>query len=63
MIHVFKPMNLPVYNGTIFFFLCFFTDHNLTPIFNKISYGHVIKIPRDDGLFSEATTEVKGNDP
>ena len=29
----------------------------------KISYGHVMKIPRDDGLLSEPTTEVNGNDP
>ena len=29
----------------------------------KISYGHVTKIPRDDGLLSEPTTEVNGNDP
>ena len=29
----------------------------------KISYGHVTKIPRDDGLLYEPTTEVNGNDP
>ena len=29
----------------------------------RISYGHVTKIPRDDGLLSEKTTEVNGNDP
>ena len=29
----------------------------------KISYGHVSKIPHDDGLLSEPTTEVNGNDP
>ena len=29
----------------------------------KISYGHVTKIPRDDGLLSEPNTEVNGNDP
>ena len=28
-----------------------------------ISYGDVTKIPRDDGLLSEPTTEVNGNDP
>ena len=28
-----------------------------------ISYGHVKKIPRDDGLLSEPTTGVNGNDP
>ena len=46
------------------FFSSFFTDQNLTPILNKISDGHVTKIPRDDdGLLSEPTTEVNGNDP
>ena len=25
--------------------------------------GHVTKTPRDDGLLSEPTTEVNGNDP
>ena len=30
----------------------------------KVSYGHVTKIPRrDNGLLSEPTTEVNGNDP
>ena len=29
----------------------------------KISYGHVTKIPCDDGLLSEPTTEVNGIDP
>ena len=29
----------------------------------KISYGHVTKIPCDDGLLFEPTTEVNGNDP
>ena len=29
----------------------------------KISYGHVTKIPRDDGLLSEPTTEVNEDDP
>ena len=28
-----------------------------------MSYGHLTKIPRDDGLLSEPTTEVNGNDP
>ena len=27
----------------------------------KMSYGHVTKISRDDGLLSELTTEVNGN--
>ena len=42
------------------FFSNFFTDQNL---YTKISYGHVTKIPCDDGLLSEPTTEVNGNDP
>ena len=29
----------------------------------KLSYGHVTKISRDDGLLSEPTTELNGNDP
>ena len=53
-------MNLPVYNGI--FFSTFFTDQNLTPILNKISYGHVTKIPRDNGVLSEPSKEVNGND-
>ena len=44
-------------------FSSFFTDQNLTPILNKINYGHMTKIPHDDGLLSEPTTEVNGNDP
>ena len=35
------------------------SNANLT----KISYGHVTKIPRDDSLISEPTTEVNGNNP
>ena len=53
-------MNFPVYNGPIF--SSFFTDQNLTPILKNISYGHVMKIPRDDGLLSEPTIEMNGND-
>ena len=49
-------MNLPVYNVTIF--SIFFTDQNLPPIVNILSYGHVTKIARDDRLCSEPTTEV-----
>ena len=45
-----------------FFFSTFFTDQNLTPILNKISYGHVTKIPRDNGVLSEPSKEVNGND-
>ena len=45
------------------FFSSFFTDQNITPFQTKISCGHVTKIPRDDGLPSEPTTEVNGNDP
>ena len=49
-------MNLLVYNETIFLlFLRFFTDQNLMSILNK-------KILLDDGLLSEPTTEVNGND-
>ena len=59
----FKPMNLPVYNQTIFFFSSFFTYQNLTPILNKNQLGHVTKIPRDESLLSEPNTEVNGNDP
>ena len=46
-----------------FFFSSFFTDQNLTSILNKNQIGHVTKIPRDDGLLSEPTTEVNGDDP
>ena len=45
------------------FFSSFFADQNLTPVFNKKNpHGYVTKIPRDDGLLSEPTTEVNGND-
>ena len=47
-------MNLPVYNGT---------TESYANFKQKISYGHVTKIPRDDGLLSEPITEVNGNDP
>ena len=49
----------------LFLFSNFFTDQYLTPIKKKKrnGYGHVTKIPRDDGLISEPTTEVNGNDP
>ena len=55
-------MNLPVHNGTIFFQASFMI-RILRQIQAKISYGHVTKIPRDDGLLSKPTTEVNGNDP
>ena len=45
------------------YFSSFFTDQNLTQILNKNSYCHVTKIPRDDGILSESTLEVNGNDP
>ena len=45
------------------FFSKFFTDQNLTLILTKISYDNVTKIPRDDDLLSEPTTEVNENDP
>ena len=44
------------------FFSSFSPNQNLTPILNKNQLGHVTKIPRDDGLLSEPTTEVNGND-
>ena len=50
-----------VQNGTIL--SSFFTDQNLTPILNKNQYSHMTKIPRDDGLLSEPTTEVNGHNP
>ena len=53
-------MNLPVYNGTIF--SSFFTDQNLMPILNKKQLWYMTKIPRDDCLLSDPTTEVNGND-
>ena len=52
----FKLMNLPVYSGTIFSSLC--TNHNLASILNKNQIRS-----HDDGLLSEPTTEVNGNDP
>ena len=56
-------MNLPVYNGTIFFFQASLLIRVLRQFWTKVSYGHVMKIPRDDGQLSEPTTEVNGNDP
>ena len=35
----------------------------LRQFYTKTSYGHVTKVPRDDGLLSEPTTEINGNDP
>ena len=56
-------MSLPVYNGTTFF-SNFYTDQNLTPNLNKNQLRKsVTKIPRDEGLLSEPTTEVNANDP
>ena len=56
-------MNLPVYNGTFFFFQAPLLIRILREFQTKISYAHVTKIPRDDGVLSEPTTEVNGNDP
>ena len=56
-------MNLPVYNGTFFFFQASLLIRILRQFKTKINYGHGTKIPRDDGLLSEPTTEVNGNDP
>ena len=56
-----------IYQCTIelffFFFSSFFTDQNPTPILNKNQLRSCDEIPRDDGLVSEPTTEVNGNDP
>ena len=46
-----------------FFFQASLLIRRLRQFQTKISYGHVTKIPRDDGLLSEPTTEVNGNDP
>ena len=45
------------------FFSTFFTDQNLTPILNKNQLRSCDEVPRDDGLLSEPTTKVNGNDP
>ena len=55
-------MNLLVYSWTIFFKLLYWSE-SYANFKKKISYGHVTKLPRDDGLLSEPTTEVNGNDP
>ena len=47
----------------LFFFQTSLLIRILRQFQTKISYGHVTKIPRDDGLLSEPTTEVNGNDP
>ena len=59
----FELMNLPVYNGTFFLKKASLRITILRQFKTKISDGHVTKIPRDDGLLSEPTTEVNGNDP
>ena len=48
----FKLVILPVYDGTFFFFQA--------SLLIRISYGHVTKMSRDDGLLSELTTDVNG---
>ena len=58
----FELMNLLVCNRTIFF-QASLPIRILRQFLTKISYGHVTKLPRDDGLLSEPTTEVNGNDP
>ena len=55
-VHSNRIINL---NTLELFFSSFLTDQNLTPI----SYCQVTKIPREDGLLSDPTTEVNGNDP
>ena len=62
-------MNSTVYNGTFFFFQASLLIRILHQFETKISYDHVTKIPRDDGLLSEATMywvlvhEVTGSNP
>ena len=55
-------MNLPVYKWN-YFLKSSLPIRILRQFQTKISFDHVTKIPRDDGLLSEPTTEVNGNDP
>ena len=57
-----KLMNLPVYNGTTFFFSSFFTNQSFTRILNN-QFGSCEERPRDDGLLPEPTkvTELNEN--
>ena len=58
----FSLMNLPVYNRTIFFKLHYLSEYCAN--FKQKSVTVMpTKIPRDDGLLSDPTTEVSGNDP
>ena len=47
----------------LFFFQASLLIRILRQFQTKISYGHVTKIPRDDSLLPDPTTEVNGNDP
>ena len=46
----------------LFFFQASLLIRILANFKTEICYGHVTKIPRDDGLLSEPTTGVNGND-
>ena len=59
--NAFKLTSLALYNGTIF--PASLLIRILRQFSTKISYGHMTKIPRDDGLLSEPTTEVNENNP
>ena len=54
-------MDLPAYIGTIF--QASLPIRILRQFLTKMSYGHVTKIPGDDGLLSEAATEGNLNGP
>ena len=47
-------MELFIHSSLLIRFLCQF--------YMKFIYGQVTKLPGDDGLLSEPTTEVDGND-
>ena len=47
----------------VFFFQASLMIRILRQFQTQVSYGYVTKLPRDDGLLSEPTTEVNGNDP
>ena len=45
----------------LFFFKLIYLSGSYASFKQKFSCGHVTKTPRDDGLLSEPTTEVNGN--
>ena len=47
----------------LFFFQASLLIRIIRQFSTKVSYGPVTKIPRDDGLLYEPTTEVNANDP